>query len=288
MPTLKPVVEPALFSQIVKKFDEMAAAELERYSAMNDHSRFATAAPERAAQLKAIDNLITMLKNSTLNDKQKSRVLAGALMDIKQQIANRYGMLAMVWSPNNSYVHAQINKVIGDTSDNKFTEETKQRCHLAFVSYINSKDNLTTVMKDVEKAELITFDLSIKNPVSVQCDIPAAAAALKSLNPDSKHHVVVQEKKLDTSHMSFFNKHDRKKDRNLNKKIAEKDIPTLMKNLPGLMKGSVENKGPVAKYEDHFSLLNAKIAEKNLKYSDLPELKNHKIYDQVSPTHYFK
>ncbi len=199
MLTKTPAIKPLSlsFTQIAKNFDEMSGAELTRHRAMADFDKFVQNSPERAAQLTFIDNLVSALKASNkYSDEQKARILAGALLDVKSQIAATYRWL----NPDRSYVHANIDKVIGSQDSDTFDVAAKQACQDAFVDYVSEGKRLADVMVGVEKAHLLKFAFRMNPPVEA-AKLSTAADLMRKMKPESRHHVVVKEKALDASHM---------------------------------------------------------------------------------------
>lgn len=195
MPTFK----PASFNQLEDNFDKMSLEELKRYNAENDINKLVMAAPERAAQLTFIDNLISFLcRSDKLDESEKVAILTGALLDVKKQIADTY----IIRPADNSYVHAQIDKVLGVTAENKMDAVTKQHSHRAYVAFLMHEDYMKEVMKGVEKAELLKLNKHV-NPVVQEKHVSTAAAVLKKLQSGSKYHVEVKEKALDNSHVGY-------------------------------------------------------------------------------------
>lgn len=195
-----PGFRPLSFKQLCENFDKLSIDELNKHGAKEDFDVLSRKSPERAAQLTYVDNVISVLKKAQMDEQRKAWILTAALMEVKRQIAATY----WVRSADNSHVHANTDKTVGISPENKMDVASANLARAELVAFMRQQEYKAEVMKGVEKPEYLGLDLTNKSPVTPRA-ISSAAAAMQRMNPKSKHHVVVKEPELDTSHMNHKN-----------------------------------------------------------------------------------
>ncbi len=179
---------PSSLESLSKNFNELRTNELERHNAMAEFDLLLAKSPQRAAQLTYLDGVIDVLKKAQLDNNRKAWILIGALLEVKRQIAASY----KIRSADNSYVHANINKVIGIDADSKFDETHARFAHSELVAFMHHQEYKEAVMATVEKADYLNLKLTNDTPVT-QKALSTAAMAMQRMNATSKHHVDVKE-----------------------------------------------------------------------------------------------
>lgn len=195
-----PAFKPLSFQEIDQNFNNLALAELKKYDAVDDFRKFAAAAaPERSVQLEFLDDLITVLKKSTLEEAAKISIISGALLDVKQQIANTY----WVQLTNRSLVHAGIDAVMGVSVDNVLDKFTQAQMKRDFIQFMLKPENSNLILPHLNNAHLLKLNLTPEAVVTpaMKREIASTANMLQTLKADAKQHIVVTDKTLDTTHM---------------------------------------------------------------------------------------